>query len=185
MCDGVTVEDPVWLPELVYYNDYGDWRRYIDALYEMYLDDFIRDPILIEGKRVFTRREPRLSGKDKAFWHICGDDDSQNRRADFARHERIRWPRAIILHRDDTTIKMWSDDCFKGSNGKLQVSIWFNDEYLVILEPRAGYVLFITAYCTDRGHKIRALQKRFNQRQNCPVSFDVPEKTETATGGNP
>jgi hypothetical protein len=83
---------------------------------------------------------------------------------DFSRFERIRWPKAIILNRDDTTIKIWQDNHYAKAGEKLQISIWFNEEYLVVLEPRNDYILFITAYCTDRNHKIRALQKRFNEK---------------------
>lgn len=157
-----------WLPKLELYNEYGDWQTYIDALYEIYLNDFIRNPIYINGKRIKQRREPQYLSKDKAFWHICyGNDDHPSHNPDFRRLERIRWPKAIILNRNDVIIKIWEDDCYKGSTGKLQVSIWFNDEYLVILEPRKNEIQFITAYCTDRAHKRLALEKRFRERGSC------------------
>ncbi len=155
---------PTWLPPLEFFNAYNGWQDYINCLYEIYLTDFIQNPIVISGKRIQQRRLPQVQGKDKAFWHICGHDEEQNIPEDFSRHERIRWPRAIILNRNDTTIKIWQDDNYAGAGNKLQISIWFNDEYLVVLEPRNNYTLFITAYCTDRKHKIRALQKRFNEK---------------------
>jgi hypothetical protein len=155
---------PAWLSPLEFFNTYDGWQDYVNCLYEIYLIDFIQNPIVINGKRIQQRRLPQIQGKDKAFWHICGHDNEQNLPKDFSRFERIRWPKAIILNRDDTTIKIWQDNHYAKAGEKLQISIWFNEEYLVVLEPRNDYILFITAYCTDRNHKIRALQKRFNEK---------------------
>ena len=162
---------PEWLPELVSFNDYGDWHRYVEVIYEHYLDDFVRNPFTVGCKRFVMRRYPQVQGKDKAFWHICGQDDGQTLPGDFRRCERIRWPRAIILHRGDVTVKIWSDDHFKTGNGKLRVLIWFNDEYLVVLEPRTHYVLFVTAYPTDYGHTIRELSARYEEAKEREVQF--------------
>lgn len=174
-----------WLPPLVDFNDYSGWDDFLEAIYRIYVEDFIHNRFSIDGVPVKTRREPQSRGKDKAFWHICGEDDGQSPTGTFARHERIRWPKAIILNRNDVRIKMWMDDCYKGSNGGLRVSIWFDDEYLVVLEPRPGYVLFITAYCTDIPHKRRTLEKRFQRYGKDGVEFVVPGKTETATEVDP
>ncbi len=170
---------PTWLPGLVLYNDYGDYDRYIDALYEIYRTDFIREPFQFGGRTICVRREPPLRNKDKAFWHICGEDAGQSAWIDFRRHERIRWPKAIILNCGDATIKTWSDDHHSGPPGTIRTNLWFNDEYLVVLEPRPGYVLFITAYCTDTGHTVRKLEKRFQEA----LSSAAGKQAEAATGG--
>ena len=155
---------PDWLPQLEFFNDYNGWQHYIDSLYEIYLEDFVSNPIVVNGKKIQLRRLPRTANKDKAFWHICGHDNEQRIPDNFSRFERIRWPKAIILYRNDATIKIWQDDNYAGANNKLQVSIWFNDEYLVVLEPRDKYILFITAYCTIYSHKRKTLQKRFEEK---------------------
>ena len=162
---------PGWLPELEPFDKYGDWWRYVDAIYEIYLDDFVRNHFTVGGKRFSMRRQPQSHGKDKAFWHICGQDDGQTIPSDFSRCERIRWPKAIILHRGDSMVKMWSDDHFKTANGKLRVLLWFNDEYLVVLEPRRDYVLFITAYPTEYGNTISDLERRFQVKKDEEVVF--------------
>lgn len=169
---------PAWVPDLVLFNDYGDYGRYLEVLYDIYSTDFIQKPFQFDGKPIKVRREPPSRNKDKAFWHICGEDDEQSSWVDFRRHERLRWPKAIILHHDDATVKRWSDDHHNGPSGILRTNLWFNDEYLVVLEPRSNYVLFITAYCTDSGHTVRKLEKRF-QDARCTAP---PKKAETATG---
>lgn len=155
---------PTWLPSLEFFNAYNGWQDYVNCLYKIYLTDFILNPIVINGKCIQQRRLPQVQGKDKAFWHICGHDNEQRIPDNFSRFERIRWPKAIILYRNDATIKIWQDDNYAGANNKLQVSIWFNDEYLVVLEPRDKYILFITAYCTIYPHKRKTLQKRFEEK---------------------
>ena len=152
---------PTWLPGLVLYNNYGDYRLYIEALYAIYRKDFLQAPFRFDGKIIRVRREPPIRNRDKAFWHICGEDDGQSAISTFRRHERIRWPKAIILHHDDATVKRWSDDHHSGKPGTVRTYLWFNDEYLVVLEPRRDHVLFVTAYCTDYKHTVRKLEKRF------------------------
>jgi len=162
---------PSWLPELIRFNDYGNWQRYVDVLYSYYLDDFVRNHFTVGGKKFVMRRYPQALGKDKAFWHICGQDDGQTVPDDFSRCERIRWPKAIILHRGDSTIKIWMDDHYKTGNGKMRVMIWFNDEYIVVLEPRSDYVLFITAYPTEFSHTVRQLKSRYEVAKGVEVKF--------------
>lgn len=162
---------PEWLPDLVPFSDYGDWSRYVEVIYELYLNDFVRSHFTVGGKPFALRRFPQERGKDKAFWHICGQDDGQDLPDNFRRCERIRWPKAIVLHRGDVSIKMWADDRFKTSNGKLRVLVWYNEEYVVVLEPRPSYVLFVTAYPTDYGHTVRELTARYEAAKDVEVIF--------------
>lgn len=162
---------PSWLPDLILFNDYGNWQQYVDVLYEHYLNDFVRDQFTVEGKRLIMRRYPQTLGKDKGFWHICGHDDEQTIPSNFSRCERIRWPKAIIVNRGDSTIKIWMDDRYKGGNGTMRVMIWFNDEYVVVLEPRPNYVLFITAYPTEFSHTVNQLSARYLAAKGMEVLF--------------
>ncbi len=164
-------QSPSWLPDLILFNDYGNWQQYVEALYGFYCEDFVLNPFTVGGKRLAMRRYPQVLGKDKTFWHICGQDDEQTMPGDFSRCERIRWPKAIILNKNDSTIKIWVDDCYKGGNGKMRVMIWFNDEYIVVIEPRTDYVLFITAYPTDGGHTLRRLEARYVAAKGKEVIF--------------
>jgi len=157
---------PVWLPPLVLFNDYGNKELFYNALYEIYLNDFIRTIPLIKGRPLRQRREPRLEGKDKGFWHICGEDDMQNTSGTFRRHERIRWPKAVLLNRNDLDfVKVWGEADCPGAQGNIRFHFWFNDEYLVVIEKRSGYFLLITAYCTDYHRKRGALEGKY--QANC------------------
>ena len=156
---------PEWLPPLVRFSEYGNWPAYVDAIYEFYLNDFVRSRFTVGCKPLKMRRFPQTQGKDKAFWHLCGHDEGQSEPTDFSRCERIRWPKPILLNRGDRSVKMWAADNFKTSNGKLRVLVWFNDEYLVVLEPRADYVLLVTAYPTQYRNTIRDRERSFQARK--------------------
>lgn len=156
---------PNWLPPLVEFNNYGDWGIYINALYQFYIDDFKRSPIIIGDRTVRNRREPMILGKDASFWHILGEEETQKNDGTFRRHERVRWPKAIIIHRNDNKIKLWSET----RNAKKRFHLWFNDEYLVVIEERSDYFLFITAFVTDWNHEVRKLEKRFKDNGSEPL----------------
>ena len=169
MCDEPS---PDWLPPLVTIDEYGgDWHRYLDGLYGIFKNEFLETPVIIDLKPLFVRRHPTFDGKLGSFWHLLGHEDGQAVPVDFRRHERIRWPKAIILHRGDSSIKAWSDHDFKGGNpAHERMCLWFNDEYLVVLEERERYVSLVTAYPTDRGHTRRKLQARFEAAQKAETA---------------
>lgn len=147
---------PTWLPELVPLSAYdGDWDAYVEALYEIYKNELANAWVEFDGRKVVQRREPQRLGKDKGFWHICGDDKDDDGTPELRRYERIRWPRAIIDHKSDARVRVWQSD--RNITGKRRIFLWFDAEYLVVLEPRPKYVVLITAYCTDRPHTQRKL----------------------------
>jgi hypothetical protein len=153
---------PEWLPPLVPFSDYCNWELYVNALYEFYLDDFVRSGFIVNDRQVRFRREPQYKGKDKNFWHILGDDKS-GPEAELRRYERIRWPKPIVINRydDKVSIKIWSESDHRGAVGKLRHHIWFSDEYLVVIEEREKYYLFITAYPTNWEHSRQKLEQRY------------------------
>jgi len=84
----------------------------------------------------------------------------EERTPDFRRCERIRWPRPIIDHHDDKTIKVW----WNQRRGEKRICLWFEHEnYLVILADRGEYILPWTAYLVDRPHRQRKLQREYEK----------------------
>ena len=177
---GMSENIPDWLPKLEYFEDYNDWDQYVDALYEIYVNDFIRNKFQFHSKRVSTRRLPYTHGKDRTFWHIIQEGKNEGDRIPaFRRCERIRWPKAIIINHRDSQIKMWNYQKRKIKGTKPRTYLWFNNEFLVILEKRPSYVLFITAYPTDRRHSIEKLEKEFNEVIKADVAGATSETPST------
>ena len=108
------------------------------------------------------KRHPVEQNKEATFWHLTttGKDES-TRITDFRRCERIRWPRAIIVHTENNPeIKVWEEK----SNGDTRVLLWFEGiEYLVVLSKRKEYYLLWTAYPVERSHSRRKLNERYEK----------------------
>jgi len=85
-------DKPAWLPPLVLFNAYGgDWRSYLDAIYNFFREDFVDDKPTFQGRRLGLKRHPLSQGKEATFWHMIQEGVvEENRTPDFRRCERIR-----------------------------------------------------------------------------------------------
>jgi hypothetical protein len=136
-----------WLPPLVLLEEYGgNWDQYLND----------SRPTL-KGMRVALKRHPIEKGKEATFWHLISEGKSEkDRLPDLRRCERIRWPRPIIEHDDDPAIKFWVNE----RRGEKRICLWFEEEeYLVILAKRHGYVIIWTAYVVTKTHTKVKLKK--------------------------
>lgn len=166
-----------WLPNLIYFDDFQDWSEYEDYLYEIYLQDF-KDkssaPYILD-KPITVRVNPTVGDKDQTFFHITSNsdfaktNDPNDRTPDFRRCERIAWPREIIdnyLCNNDcecNKIKIWREP-YKGNS---RLHLLFEDvKFLVVLEERKDYVLFITSFYLERSHEIRKKLKKYEKYKN-------------------
>ncbi|MCF6175413.1 MAG: hypothetical protein L3J71_06575 [Victivallaceae bacterium] len=167
---------PAWLPELITLNDVSqhsgeeeNWDFYFNFIYQVYIREFKEDIFEFKSKRVTIRRHPEIDGRDYSFHHIVSEDEvtgggEDDRMINLRRAERIRWPKAIILNYEDGDfIKCWTYQKRKRKGTKPRVHLWFNDEYLVVLEERREYTLFITAFPTERERKKEKLEREFQE----------------------
>jgi hypothetical protein len=151
---------PGWLPPLVLFSDYGgNWERYVEVLYEYFRQDFIDDTPSFRGARLALKRHPMEQGKEATFWHLISEGSNEEERLpDLRRCERIRWPRPIIEHADESGIKVWENE----RKSETRICIWFEViEYLVVLAVRKDYILLWTAFPVTRSHRKRKLQKEY------------------------
>lgn len=104
-------------------------------------------------------RHPLTHGKEATFWHMIQEGAvEEDRTPDFRRCERIRWPRPIIEHDDDSRVKVWVNQ----RRGEQRICLWFEQEnYLVILADRGKYILPWTAYLVEQPHRQRKLRKEY------------------------
>ncbi len=150
------------LPAFLLLSDYGgDWDRYLDAIYAVYVQDFAMSQCTFRGSRVSCRRHPVSQGKAHGFWHVVSTGKTEAERLiDLRRCERIRWIKHVITNADtDTDIDLWKNN----KNGEDNVLLWLQEDYLVILGERTNYYLLRTAYCTDKSHRKNALRSERDQ----------------------
>jgi hypothetical protein len=153
-----------WLPVLVLLEQYGrNWETYVEAVYRYLKNDFIDSRPDFDNKKVGLRREPLYRNKEFGFWHCTSEGETEAERTpDIRRCERIRWPRPIIEHFNDKSVRCWRNK--RGSDKR--VVFWFYDEnYVVILAERNSYYLLWTTYLIKYKHAEEKLMKEYEEYQ--------------------
>ena len=151
---------PEWLPPIVLLSNYGDnWEKYLEALYDYFKQDFIKSRPTFNGRRLGLKKHPREKGKEATFWHFISEGSIEDERTpDLRRCERIRWPKPIIENAEGSNIKVWEN---RRRNEK-RILLWLEEqEYLVILTERKGYILPWTAYMVTENHRKKKLRKEY------------------------
>lgn len=121
------------LPPLIICENWSDFKKYDDRIYQIFKRDFIDSHPLFESKNVNIRRHPLIDNKEQTFFHITSKDYNENeeRCPDPRRCERIAWVRKFI--EDDFCI----DNCSMCDG----IKVWE--------EPYGAYqrIYFFTFYC--------------------------------------
>ena len=149
---------PAWLPPLVLLGDYGGhWDSYLDAIYAFFKRDFIDSKPMFHGRRLGLKRFPMAHGKEATFWHMTSEGlVEEERTPDLRRCERIRWPKPLIEHTDDTSVKYW----VTVKRNEDRIHIWLEDlDYVVVLADRKDYLLPWTAFLVTQNHTKGKLRK--------------------------
>ena len=155
------------LPELILFNDFdGDWSRYEEFLYTIFQRDIVQHDLCFRGSRITARRNPEHERKWAGFWHLISEGRVEDDRLpDLRRCERLTWVRWIIENADNcTNIDVWQNQRGRETNTLL----WLEEKYLVVLSARSESFLLKTAYCTERGHRIRKLRKERDRAKRTP-----------------
>lgn len=156
------------LPSLIKLDDYnGEWEEYENALYNVFKSLFIDNKQYFQGKPIGIFTEAMYHGKEKTFWHIISEGDSEyNRTPDMRRCERIVWVNSFInllICGDCGDIYRWK---YRHSNRKYRYKLWCKKtNFIVILEERSNCFMLITAYIVKYGHTISKLEKEYTKAE--------------------
>lgn len=157
-------DQPDWLPSLMRLEAYGgDTSAYLDALYERFAEDFVRSKPRFRGQELALKRHPVSQGREATFWHMVSEGKEElNRTIDSERCERIAWARAVIENADDPRVLVWEN--MRGKERR--ICLWLEEqEYVVILADRRGYLLPWTAYTVTQPHRKRKFRKEYEKWQ--------------------
>lgn len=156
-------------PDLIEFSAYGgNFSNYLNAVYAIFHQDFIKNQPKYEGLKVAVRKYPEVEGMHRTFYHITHEgEDEANRQPDMRRMERICFPKFVIDNTQHREILIW-----KNKRGRDERIVLFNEveNYVLILTYRGGYYLFITAYLVEKEHR---KQKLLNE-------YEAYIKTKTA-----
>lgn len=161
-----------WLPELIKFDTMIE-DEIIEILYKIFKTNIHNRSFSYEGKEVHFRKDPLWKNKEESFFHMISDKNLHNNSyysLNMDRARRLLWSKALILH---SPCRVQSaKKCCKGVlswhflyNGKKdRVKILHSEyRYLVILENRDNYWLFITGYYIENGYKHKDLIKEYKK----------------------
>lgn len=158
-----------WLPSRIEFDDYdGNWFRYLDVIYQVYLETLVLDRASFQGKIVLTIKEPQRDNKEETFWHIIEGKIGNKVETDFDRCASVPWIRPTIDATREGNSNWWiSSRTKKGKRRKLtRLVIALNDfSYKIILNIRKANFLLITAYPISDKHTQRKIKREYEEWQ--------------------
>lgn len=159
MCKNDTVEI-FELPEIITLWQYrGDIHTYMEVIYQVFVDDFVKNRPVFEGRRLGLKKHPLIEGKEYTFYHFTHEgNNEENRRPDLRRMERIPWPAPLINNSRHKYLKVWRNQ--RGMHERILI-FHEKEEYLVVLEDRGDYILPWTAYQVIYKNKVRRLLNEY------------------------
>lgn len=139
----------------------GDFKKYEEALYEIFKRDFITSAPSFMGKPVDIIHHTFYNNKERSFWHIVtsgGQDLSRS--FDEDRCGSLPWAKALIEeHTTCGEYKIWSK--WHDQTNRNRYFIWCSKvNYMVILEDRTSYFKLITAF-NVLPYKVKSYQKDY------------------------
>ena len=160
--------NPDFLPPFI--NLDGSYEEIVERLYDVFRKDFM------ETRAKHLHREVHYNGvinefsqgKVEGFWHVISrmDETKTNRTIDYRRAERLSWAKPLMENPDNEQIKFFYYDEGGGHKRKgIRHYIWFESgDYVVILQRKKSYYVWVTAFYVDKEWKQRDLQKKFERR---------------------
>lgn len=131
----------------------------IEQMYEIYLTDFVRNPLRVKGKVVrynnTPTKDPLFRGLHETFRHVVTRESkiSERRLFDSQRANRIHWIKPILKNASDSEI--WYFERLDSRN-RNQHYYWYKSrDFIVILREIEPDVLLVTSFCVDKLERIK------------------------------
>lgn len=155
---------PQWLGPLILLGDYtGDSVAYIDAVYAVFVRDFVTTIPQFKGKKVLFDRATE-EGRPRTFNHITTEEDhaSKQRVLSLRRCERIGWIKSILENADDPAVLVWEKEQKTSKGRAVRTYLYLEQEkFLVIVEELSHGHYLITAIYVDLPHQHRKHLKAY------------------------
>lgn len=176
------MDDKIALPRRVCLQDYGgDYHRYIDAIYEIFENDFIRKKTCLGSHELRLKFHPIFQERAYTFYHMTHKGEKEDERIpDLQRCECMPWAKPTIEHVTHWKLKFWRQNR-RRSKDRMCICFENPDDdiagYFVIVEVRADYVLLWTAFVSEYNHEMRKkLQEYAQWKKNMSVNDMTPDR---------
>ena len=152
------------LPQKILLEDYGgDYHRYIDAVYTIFKNDFIKHKTLWGTHKLNLKFNPIFQDRAYTFYHMTHEGEVEDERTpDLRRCECLPWAKPTLQNTQLWQLKFWRQE---RKNSKNRICIWLDNEddidYYVILEVRESYVLLWTAFVSEYSNSTKKKEKEY------------------------
>ncbi len=157
------LSEPIKFPNNIY------TQHMEDILYNIFKTELYNSSFSYESKPVQYRREPLYHGKEESFFHIISGKNNpmiHEYQQDIQRAARIRWGKEIILNAPCSNLSC-NDNCILIWKSNKRTKLFHKKyNYLVILEEREKYWLYVTSYRIGNSERKRDLIREYNTYKN-------------------
>lgn len=154
------MNDELIFPDLILLEEFGgNFKLYFASVYEIFENSFIKSQPIYNELRVSAQKHPEVDGIHRTFYHITHEGEIENeRKPDFRRMERIRFPKFCIDNCSHKDFLIWEK--IVGKDNRIHI-LNKAERYLIVLTERKGYYLFWTAFYIEDNHTIRKKKKDY------------------------
>lgn len=157
------------LPLKICLSDFGgDFSAYMDAVYEVFYNDFARRKVHFGSHELKLKFNPLYQDRAYTFYHIThkGQDEA-NRTPDLRRCECLPWARPTVENCENWSLKFWRQSRVTKKGPQHRICIWLDNpngevDYFVIIDVRKDFVLLWTAFVAAYPHEKSKKQKEFD-----------------------
>lgn len=167
------------LPRKICLEDYGgNYRAYIDAVYEVFERDFIIHKTTFGSHRLSLKYHPEFQERAYTFYHMTHKGEIENdREPDLRRCECMPWARPSIEKVQEWQLKFWRQSRQRSKNRVCIALETCGETYFVILEVRATYVLLWTAFLSEYRHQSAKKLKEYEEwKRGEGINVDNPDE---------
>lgn len=135
-------------PDLLPFD--GDWTAYVERVYARYHADIIASDRTLWGRPIRVRFNPTTYDKPFNFWHVVSEGEVEDDRTpDLKRCARIGWIAWLLdcCDQDVAGVRWYLSERSTSRGRRTNLVIWSEaHDYVVIVEPRDGFALLVSAY---------------------------------------
>ncbi len=157
------------LPQIIELNEFGgNYTSYIDAVYEIFHQDFIENKAHFGSHELNMKFNPMFQERAYTFYHMTHEGkDEAERLPDLRRCERIGWAKPCVENVEAWNLKFWRQSR-RYSENRVCILLDVSDDYdyFVVLEVRETYVLLWTAFISTHSHQTRNKLKEYDAWKN-------------------
>lgn len=152
------------MPAKIVYAHYGNnYNEFIDAVYDVFDNDFIKQKTSFGSHVLKLKFQPILNERAYTFYHMTHKGpDEQNRTPDIKRSEFMSWAKPTSERTSLYNLKFWEQE----RKGNKRICIWVevddDYDYFVVLDIRKTFLLLWTAFIGEYKHEINKKKKEYN-----------------------